>query len=67
MAVDYRTKDGDVLDDLCWRHYGRADMVVAVLEVNRGLAAKGAILPAGLLVSLPDAPAPVTAAVRLWD
>lgn len=68
MAASYRTKAGDVLDDVCLRHYGRNDMVLVTLAANKGLAAVGAVLPAGLLVVLPDAPALVAVAtVRLWD
>jgi phage tail protein X len=68
MAVEYRVKAGDVLDDVCQRHYGRTDMLTAVLAANKGLAAMGPVMPAGLLINLPDAPVPVaTASVRLWD
>lgn len=68
MAVEYRAKAGDVLDDVCRRHYGRNDMLTAVLTANKGLAAIGPVMPAGLLITLPDAPIPVaTATLRLWD
>lgn len=64
----YRTKDGDVLDWVCWRHYGREDAVVSVLEANRGLAALGPVLPAGIDVLLPDIDTQVESeTVRLWD
>nr|VFK59878.1 MAG: P2-like prophage tail protein X [Candidatus Kentron sp. TC] len=70
MALTYRTKDGDVLDYLCWRHYGQqSGAVEQVLEANRGLAGKGVILPAGILITLPNLPTPVQEirTIRLWD
>lgn len=64
----YRTKDGDVLDLICRTYYGdQPHSVEAVYEANRGLAAHGPILPAGLLIDLPDAQPVARAAIRLWD
>lgn len=68
--MQYRTKDGDVLDLICLRVYGDASPgVEAVLTLNPGLAAVGPILPAGIVIELP--PARDTAAqvqtIRLWD
>ena len=63
------TAAGDVLDALCWRHYGRdaAETVPAVLAANPGLADADPVLPAGLVVELPELPAPAPRpAVRLW-
>ena len=40
-----RTTDGDVLDEVCWRHYGREEAVPAVLAANPGLTAAHAVLP----------------------
>lgn len=62
---------GDTVDALCWRHLGRtAGVVEQVLESNRGLAAKGPVLPHGTVVDLP-APAAAAAAqaplVQLWS
>lgn len=49
-----RALQGDTVDSLCWRHYGRTDGTVeAVLEANAGLADLGAILPVGTPVQLP--------------
>ena len=71
MGILYRTLDGDMLDDLCWRYYGRqSGAVEAVLDAaaNRGLADYGPRLPAGVTVALIDLPAPPSRApVRLWD
>lgn len=60
---------GDTLDMLCLRHYGRTEGVVeAVLLANPGLAELGVILPHGTLVSLPEvSAAPVSETVNLWD
>lgn len=62
-------QQGDTLDALCQRHYGRTGGVVeAVLAENPGLAELGAILPHGTVVSLPEVDtAPVSETVNLWD
>lgn len=70
MAEQKRTQQNDTVDALCWRHYGRTSGVVeAVLDANPGLADKGAVLPSGLLVTLPElqAAAPERQMVNLWD
>ncbi|CAE6841575.1 hypothetical protein R69746_06948 [Paraburkholderia aspalathi] len=47
-------QQGDTVDALCWRHYGRTDGTVeAVLEANAGLADAGLVLPVGTVVYLP--------------
>ncbi len=62
-------KQGDTLDALCHRHYGRTEGVVeAVLLANSGLIEVGVILPHGTAVTLPVmATAPSTETVQLWD
>lgn len=71
MPVQIRTVDGDILDDLCWRHYGRESAVTAVLEANRTLGlplTAQTVLPAGLVLTFPDLPTPAPAStIRLWD
>lgn len=69
MAQTYRTADGDMLDDLCWRYYGQqAGAVERVMAANPGLAERGPVYPAGTLITLPDLPPPQTRRpVRLWD
>lgn len=65
----YRSKDGDTADSIAWAVYGRQDqrVVEALLEANPGLADHGPVLPAGLRLTIPDAPAPdVVREVRLW-
>ena len=50
------TAPGDVLDEICWRRYGRADAVAMVLAANPGLAEAAPVLPAGIPIVLPDLP-----------
>ena len=67
---DYRTSDGDVLDRVCWKHYGRAEGAVeAVLEANPHLADLGASYAAGVVLTLPElAPEDAEAVSEgLWD
>ena len=60
---------GDTLDALCYRHYGRTEGVVeAVLAVNPGLAELGAVLPHGTAVELPVVASSTTSeTINLWD
>ncbi|WP_315807476.1 tail protein X [Pseudomonas sp. C9-3] len=69
-AQQLRTHQGETLDALCWRHYGRtAGVTEAVLEANPGIAEHGPLLPQGVLVFLPDAPAsaPERQVINLWN
>lgn len=63
------TAAGEVLDEICWRRYGRADAVPAVLAANPGLAEAAPVLPAGMPIVFPDLPPAARAmpAGRLWD
>ena len=67
--MQYRTKNGDMLDWICWKHYGQeTGTVELVLTANPGLAAHGPKLPGGVLINLPK----ITVIekekpVRLWD
>lgn len=67
----YRTKDGDMLDRICWQYYERQDarVVEKVLEANPGLGDKGPVFDSGLTITLPDLdPEPAeTSTIRLWD
>jgi phage tail protein X len=68
MSERITTKDGDVLDDLIWRHYARTDVLAAVLVANPHLAQLAPLLSAGQTVWLPDLPTPGdTPVVRLWS
>jgi phage tail protein X len=70
LSTLYITRAGDMLDLICWRHYGfHAGTAEAVLSVNYGLSAQPPVLPAGLTITLPDLPQPrvTPPAVRLWE
>jgi phage tail protein X len=60
--VDYRCKDGDVLDLICYRFYGdapvKAGVVEYVLNYNQNIARSypHLIFPAGTMLSLPALP-----------
>lgn len=63
-------QQGDTVDAMCWRHYGRtAGVVEQVLDANPGLADLGPTLPHGTRVELPDAApqAEQRQMVNLWD
>lgn len=67
--TQYRTKENDMLDAICQRYYGKQSKAVEIVyEANRGLADYGPVLPAGLIIELPEIEAMETVApVRLWD
>jgi phage tail protein X len=71
MPMTYQTLDGDVLDAICAARYGTQNLssvVTQVLEANQGLAERGAVYPAGLLIVLPDLAPPVAESpFSLWD
>lgn len=64
-------RDGETVDEICWRVLGRTGGVTEqTLDLNPGLADLGARLPAGTVVQLPgmSIAAPVIReTVRLWD
>ena len=71
--MQVRTQQHDTVDALVWRYLGDgAGYVEQTLEMNPALARYGAVLPAGLVVTLPE-PAPSTGQVaaadlvQLWD
>lgn len=64
-----RANQGDTVDVICWRHYGRtAGVTEAVLEANPGIAVHVPYLPMGLEISLPDIAAQKKQeTIQLWD
>lgn len=53
--ITYTTKDGDVLDDICYIYYGHlTGTVEKVMQVNCRLSQYGPILPAGIKIVLPE-------------
>lgn len=74
--MKYRTVDGDVLDQICLKHYGSDNpMTETVLVCNPGLAQHGPIFREGIIIELPSldqiegASNKVTIrdTIRLWD
>ena len=69
MSTTYRTKAGDMLDELCERLYGQqSGAVELVLGANTGLAELGPVLPVDTVIVFPDLPKPATELqpIRLW-
>lgn len=67
--MQYRTQQDDMVDAICWKHYGtQAGVVEKVLEANPDLADMGYMLPAGVVIELPDIylPQQQTQIIRLW-
>ncbi len=71
MSQTYRTRQGDVVDEIAWKYYGTRDgrAVERLLEANPGLADYPERLPAGVIIAMPDLPTPAIGAtkVKLWD
>lgn len=70
MALQYKTSEGDTADYIAWKQYGTTDRLVVeqLLAANKGLADLGPLLPANVLVTLPEIDTTEkTAGVRLWD
>ncbi|MBS9531145.1 MULTISPECIES: tail protein X [unclassified Wolbachia] len=54
MTVHYIARENEMLDYICFKHYGYSSGAVEiVLEANPGLAEYGSFLPAGLKIRLP--------------
>lgn len=69
VSSHYRSKDGDVLDQIVRAHYGSAgpDVMAAVLDANPDLAKLGPVLPAMVDITLPAyQPKTETGPVALW-
>jgi len=68
--AQYLTKTGDTLDEIAYRYYGNTNnkVVERILEVNFGISQYEALLPAGVLVELPEVKQSTeTRKVKLWD
>ena len=68
-SVQYETKLGDMLDAVCHEYYkGRSGALEAVLSANPGIAAMGPLLPAGVILDLPDlGPVENSRLIKLWS
>ncbi|WP_455480076.1 tail protein X [Bartonella sp. B23] len=70
MSHLYITKDGDMVDAICWKYYPKGQQALAVERVyaaNAGLADYGTMLPAGITIVLPSLLYPkATPVIRIW-
>ncbi|KQN46880.1 phage tail protein [Serratia sp. Leaf50] len=71
MPTNYLTREGDVLDAICFKHYGAVNVsqtLVAVLDANPGLSELDAVYLAGISIHLPILDLPLaSSAIQLWD
>ncbi len=69
MTVHYITRENEMLDYICFKHYGYSSGAVEiVLEANPGLAEYGSFLPAGLKIKLPVIQKPVQKSKsKVWE
>ncbi len=68
--MTYMTKAGDMVDAIAFKQYGATDTYTeALLNANPGLADRGPVLPAGVIITLPTiAPQlPQVQIIQLWD
>ncbi|MDO9571189.1 MAG: tail protein X [Hydrogenophaga sp.] len=69
--MQVRSRQGDTLDQLCWRHLrSTRGSVEATLQANPHLNALGPVLPQGTAVNLMDTEQTNTRTaetVKLWD
>lgn len=65
----HRTIAGDMIDVVAHRLMGSDAHAASLLEANRHVAGLGPVLPAGLVLAIPDAPAApgVRQPIRLWS
>lgn len=69
MTIYYLTKEGEMLDLICWKHYGYSSGAVEeVLLKNPGLAEHGSFLPVGLKIKLPVTEKPLQKSkLKVWE
>lgn len=68
--MKYRTKAGDMIDEICLSYYGSTEgLVEEVLKANRELAQFGEVLPEGIIIELPEVEIKkqAPAVTRLWE
>ena len=66
--MTYTTKDGETLDYICWKYYGRTNVVEQVLKANRHLALQDAVFTAGIKILLPTIEEPESnKKIKLWQ
>lgn len=65
-----RARQGDTVDQICWRYLGATSGVVEqVLQLNPDIAKLGPVLPMGTVVTLPKRTEtqPKKIRVTLWE
>ena len=65
----YRTRDGDMADEIAFKQYGTTDggVVEKLMAANPGLSKLGPRLPQGIIITLPDIDVvQKTQGVTLW-
>ena len=71
MATTITSIQGDTVDLICWKHYGKSSGVVEeVLNYNPHLSDLDPILPIGTQILLPEISSNQTntkATIQLWD
>ncbi len=64
----YVTNDGDTLDLIAFRFFGDSRHFIDIIQANYGLADQPDILPAGIIIDIPDAINLKTKqTITLWD
>lgn len=63
------TKQGDTIDLICHRHYGRtAGITELVIRANPGVENYTGALPQGMVINLPiEAPSATKTTTQLWE
>ena len=49
----YTTIEGDMVDLIAFNRFGDSSAAMAIYDANPGLAARGPVLPAGLVIRIP--------------
>lgn len=66
--VTYKTKQGDMLDQISYKHYGSVDYVNQILKANPKLASYPYDLPQNIIIKLPDIETKTQSKeIKLWD
>lgn len=66
--VTYKTKQGDMLDYISYKHYGSVDYVNQILKANPKLANYPYVLPENIIIKLPDIETKIQVKeIKLWN
>lgn len=65
MQTNYQTRSGDMIDQLCFKHYGAVKGYInRIYEANPMLAQYPVKLPAGITIVMPEVE--INDEVNLW-